>query len=50
MISFLHGGMDKSFWAGHYGSKMAGANICVKIPPLTHTYDDESDTPPILDE
>ncbi|KAL6436475.1 hypothetical protein ACFW04_004750 [Cataglyphis niger] len=49
-ISFLHGGMDKSFWAGHYGSKMAGANICVKIPPFTHTYDDESDTPPILDE
>lgn len=50
-INFLHGGMDKSFWAGHYGSKMAGACISVKIPPVsTYTYDDESDTPSILDE
>jgi len=43
--------MDKSFWAGHYGSKMAGACISIKIPPVTtYTYDDESDTPSILDE
>ncbi|CAL1687828.1 unnamed protein product [Lasius platythorax] len=50
-ISFLHGGMDRLFWAGHYGSKMAGACICIKVPPVTtNTYDDESDTPPILDE
>lgn len=31
-ISFYHGGMDNSFWAGHYGSKMAGACVYVKIP------------------
>ncbi|XP_029168524.1 F-box only protein 44-like [Nylanderia fulva] len=38
-ISFLHGGMDNSFWAGHYGSKMAGACISIKFPPATtHIY------------
>lgn len=31
-ISFYHGGADKLFWAGHYGSKMAGACVYVKIP------------------
>lgn len=31
-ICFCHGGTDKLFWAGHYGSKMAGACVCVKIP------------------
>lgn len=31
-ISFYHGGTDKAYWAGHYGSKMAGACICVKVP------------------
>ncbi|KAG7201956.1 hypothetical protein KM043_004660 [Ampulex compressa] len=28
-ISFYDGGKDRSFWAGHYGSKMAGA--CISI-------------------
>ncbi|XP_012537350.1 F-box only protein 6 [Monomorium pharaonis] len=32
VISFEHGGKDRSFWAGHYGSKMAGACVIVKIP------------------
>jgi len=42
--------MDES-WVGYEGIKMAGACICVKIPPVTtYTYDDESDTPSILDE
>jgi len=50
-INFLHGGTAKEFWARHDGSRMAGACICVKIPPVTtYTYDDESDTPSILDE
>ena len=31
-IIFCHGGRDKLFWAGHYGSKMAGASVCVMIP------------------
>jgi len=31
-VTFEHGGKDRSFWAGHYGSKMAGACIRVKIP------------------
>lgn len=31
-ITFLHGGKDRLFWAGHYGSKIAGACVYVKIP------------------
>ncbi|XP_071626379.1 F-box only protein 44-like isoform X2 [Temnothorax longispinosus] len=31
-ISFEHSGKDRSFWAGHYGSKMAGACVCVRSP------------------
>ncbi|XP_024883728.1 F-box only protein 6-like, partial [Temnothorax curvispinosus] len=31
-ITFEHSGKDRSFWAGHYGSKMAGACVCVKSP------------------
>ncbi|XP_014613181.1 PREDICTED: F-box only protein 44-like [Polistes canadensis] len=43
-ISFYHGGMDKSFWAGHYGSKMAGACVIVKIPENDeHRCDDDDD-------
>lgn len=33
-IIFEHSGKDRSYWAGHYGSKMAGACICVKIPDV----------------
>lgn len=29
-ISFVHGGRDRPFWAGHYGSKMARATVKVK--------------------
>lgn len=31
-IKFYHGGMDTQFWAGHYGSKMSGACIKLRIP------------------
>ncbi|XP_077257786.1 F-box only protein 6-like isoform X2 [Temnothorax americanus] len=31
-ITFEHRGKDRSFWAGHYGSKMAGACVCVRNP------------------
>ncbi|KAK9298212.1 hypothetical protein QLX08_008372 [Tetragonisca angustula] len=31
-ICFYHGGNDQLFWAGHYGSKMAGACVYAKIP------------------
>ncbi|XP_014481183.1 PREDICTED: F-box only protein 44-like [Dinoponera quadriceps] len=48
-INFCHGGIDRSFWAGHYGSKMAGACVYVRVPPVQYTQDD-LDTPPILDE
>lgn len=44
-ISFYHGGMDRSFWAGHYGSKMAGACVYVKIPENDdHRCVDDTDT------
>lgn len=32
IISFEHGGKDRSYWAGHYGSKMTRACVFVKIP------------------
>ncbi|KAG5306683.1 FBX6 protein, partial [Acromyrmex charruanus] len=32
VISFEHSGRDRLYWAGHYGSKMAGACVSVKIP------------------
>ncbi|XP_054006887.1 F-box only protein 44-like [Hylaeus anthracinus] len=41
-ISFYHGGVDKSFWAGHYGSKMAGACVYVKIPTVQYCNNEES--------
>lgn len=31
-IHFYHGGRDRQFWSGHYGAKMAGAYVKVKIP------------------
>ncbi|XP_011876833.1 PREDICTED: F-box only protein 27-like [Vollenhovia emeryi] len=31
-IYFEHRGKDRAFWAGNYGSKMAGACVYVKIP------------------
>ncbi|KAJ8688362.1 hypothetical protein QAD02_024157 [Eretmocerus hayati] len=41
-IKFLHGGKDEKFWAGHYGSKMAGACVYFDLPNLQeHHYDDE---------
>ncbi|XP_076178243.1 F-box only protein 6 isoform X2 [Ptiloglossa arizonensis] len=33
-ISFYHGGSDQLFWLGHYGSKMAGACVYVKLPTV----------------
>ncbi|XP_076244678.1 F-box only protein 6 isoform X2 [Calliopsis andreniformis] len=36
-ILFYHGGVDGLFWAGHYGSKMAGACVYVKFPTARHT-------------
>ncbi|XP_034172150.2 F-box only protein 6 [Osmia lignaria lignaria] len=41
-ISFYHGGKDSQFWAGHYGSKMAGACVYVKIPTAHHCNKEES--------
>jgi len=35
--------MDKAYWAGHYGSKMAGACIFVKVPQIQHDHNDEVD-------
>ncbi|XP_034934476.1 F-box only protein 6-like [Chelonus insularis] len=32
-ILFQDGGCDCLFWAGHYGSKMAGASVVVKVKP-----------------
>ncbi|XP_031625517.1 F-box only protein 44-like [Contarinia nasturtii] len=32
IIRFKHGGSDRYFWAGHYGSKMARATVKVIIP------------------
>ncbi|XP_025991479.1 F-box only protein 44 isoform X2 [Solenopsis invicta] len=37
VIRFEHGGKDRSYWAGHYGSKMAGACVTVKIPENMHS-------------
>ncbi|XP_076280084.1 uncharacterized protein LOC143208956 [Lasioglossum baleicum] len=41
-IIYSHGGVDKSFWSGHYGSKMAGACVCVHFPVALH-FDGEDD-------
>ncbi|KAG8039142.1 hypothetical protein G9C98_003449, partial [Cotesia typhae] len=34
-VLFQHSGKDNLFWAGHYGSKMAGASVIVKVEPKT---------------
>ena len=31
-VVFYHGGVDTQFWAGHYGSKMSGACVKLRIP------------------
>ncbi|XP_076301566.1 F-box only protein 44-like [Lasioglossum baleicum] len=41
-IIYSHGGVDKSFWSGHYGSKMAGACVRVHFPVAQH-FDGEDD-------
>lgn len=41
-ISFCHSGVDSQYWAGHYGSKMAGACVCVKIPTVQYCDNEES--------
>lgn len=33
-VKITRGGKDTQFWAGHYGSKMAGANVHVTLPVL----------------
>ncbi|XP_001600314.2 F-box only protein 6 [Nasonia vitripennis] len=40
-ISFSHGGQDRSFWSGYYGSKMAGACVKLEIPDFHHNDDSE---------
>ena len=35
-IIFRHGGRDDVWWAGLYGSKMAGASVRVMIPETRH--------------
>ena len=30
-VLFADGGKDTKWWAGHYGSKMAAANVCIKF-------------------
>lgn len=42
-IRFEHGGRDLQFWAGHYGSKMAGAGVYIKPPEVKHTKIEEDD-------
>ncbi|XP_017889129.1 F-box only protein 44-like [Ceratina calcarata] len=49
-ISFYHGGIDKLFWAGHYGSKMAGACVRVKIPTVQFSDTEEDLIAPDTDE
>ncbi|XP_016836827.1 F-box only protein 6 isoform X1 [Nasonia vitripennis] len=39
-IKFMHGGQDRRFWRGHYGSKMAGA--CVKVENPLFDVDNDS--------
>ncbi|XP_011633069.1 F-box only protein 44-like isoform X2 [Pogonomyrmex barbatus] len=41
VITFEHGGKDRSYWAGHYGSKMAGACIFIEVPSNNFTCDNE---------
>ncbi|XP_015520929.1 F-box only protein 6 isoform X1 [Neodiprion lecontei] len=40
-VTFTHGGIDQKFWAGHYGSKMAGACIKVNLPKQMPTESEE---------
>lgn len=42
-VSFYHGGMDKSYWEGHYGSKMAGACVYIKVPNTLQTAVPDAD-------
>lgn len=45
-VMLYHGGSDTLFWAGHYGSKMAGSCVLVKLPdlhPPTRKIDDDDD-------
>ncbi|XP_075212144.1 F-box only protein 44-like isoform X2 [Lycorma delicatula] len=40
-IRFYHGGMDSQFWAGHYGSKMAGGVVKLFYsPPVEYDQED----------
>uniref|UniRef100_A0A1B6F471 F-box domain-containing protein n=1 Tax=Cuerna arida TaxID=1464854 RepID=A0A1B6F471_9HEMI len=41
-VLFKHGGQDTQFWAGHYGSKMAGGSVIARIPEEVLQLDDES--------
>lgn len=41
-IIYSHGGVDKQFWSGHYGSKMAGACVRIHFPVAQH-FDSEED-------
>ncbi|XP_046751689.1 F-box only protein 6-like [Diprion similis] len=43
-VTFLHEGVDRKFWAGHYGSKMAGACVKVNLPKQKPTeYEEAAD-------
>lgn len=39
-VRFSHGGQDRSYWTGYYGSKMAGACVRLEIPDF-HQNDTE---------
>lgn len=50
-IRFIHGGRDRLFWAGHYGSKMAGAYVKVRVPGHeVYKFKDEGETEESEDE
>ncbi|XP_076750914.1 F-box only protein 6 [Xylocopa sonorina] len=48
-ISFSHGGTDQLFWAGHYGCKMAGACVYVKVPSVRSFTSEEGNISPDID-
>lgn len=42
-VTFTHGGIDKRFWRGHFGSKMAGACVKVDLPKKNTQESREAD-------
>lgn len=48
-IRYEHGGIDTKFWAGHYGSKMAGGVVKISLPEVRESEDQDSNEEPIID-